>query len=316
MGEGLFIFIFLCYYNPMKKTVLIFGISSFVGSNLAIELGDEFRIVGTYHKTPVEIPGTTCYPCDVLKKDYVSNLISRIKPDFTIYAVGVSSLTDCKLNPKKADALNSAGAVNVCNSSDRYSSKFIYLSSSYVLGGDDQLYKEGDTPFPVTAYGNTLSSTEFYIQRSCLNYLIIRSAPLYGRSYGTKHPNWFEIVQAALAQERAVLADDNVVTGYLDVVILGRILKSFLNSAVTNRLFQISSRDFLTRYEFARMIARTFKKNEELVQKSSVNFPANDKKGSNVFSFKMDTSNAETFLNVTMPSVEESLHLTFKRLSV
>lgn len=300
----------------MKKTVLIFGISSFVGSNLATELADEFRVVGTYHKTPVEIPGVTCYPCDVLKKDYVSNLISRIKPDFTIYAIGLSSLMECKLNPKKADALNSAGAVNVCNSSERYSSKFIYLSSSYVLGGGEQLYKEGDTPFPTTVYGNTLSSTEFYIQRSCLNYLILRSAPLYGRSYGANHPNWFETVQAALAQGRVVQADDTVVTGYLDVVILGRILKSFLNSSVTNRLFQISSRDFITRYEFARLIAKTFKNDEELVQRSSVSFPNDEKKGSTGFSFKMDTYNAETFLSLKMPSIEESLQLTYKRLSV
>ncbi len=300
----------------MKKTVLIFGISSFVGSNLAAELADEYRIIGTYHKTPVEIPGVTCYPCDVLNKDYVANLISRMKPDFTIYAVGLSSLMECKLNPKKADAINSAGAVNVCNSSERYSSKFIYLSSSYVLGGAEQLYKEGDTPFPTTVYGNTLSSTEFYVQRSCLNYLILRSAPLYGRSYGAKHPNWFETVQAAFAQGRAVLADDTVVTGYLDVVILGRILKSFLSSSVANRLFQISSRDFITRYEFARLIAKTFKKDEELVQRSSVSFPNDEKKGNNGFSFKMDTYNAETFLNLKMPSIEESLQLTYKRLSV
>ena len=84
----------------------------------------------------------------------------------------MSSLTDCKLNPKMADALNTTGAVNACSASERYGSKFIYLSSGYVLGGEDQLYKEGDTPFPTTAYGNSLSSTEFWIQRSCLNYLV------------------------------------------------------------------------------------------------------------------------------------------------
>ena len=90
----------------MKKTVLIVGASSFVGSNLALYLKDHFRVIGTYHKTPMEIPGVTCYPCDVFKKDYVSSLIGVLKPDYTIYAVGMSSLTECKLNPKQADALN------------------------------------------------------------------------------------------------------------------------------------------------------------------------------------------------------------------
>ena len=305
----------------MKKTILIFGISSFVGSNLAMILKDEYRIVGTYHKTPVDIPGITCFPCDVLRKEYVSNLIGLVKPDYTIYAVGLSSLTDCKLHPKMADALNSSGAVNCCSASERYGSKFIYLSSSYVLGGEDVLYKEGDTPFPNTVYGTSLSSTEFYIQRSCLNYLVLRCSPMYGRGYGPKHPNWFETVQASLVQNLPVVADDTVMTGFLDVVIVARILKSFLKSNVTNRLFQVSSRDQLTRYEFARMIAKTFKKDENLIQRASVGLPIENsgkigsKAPTSQYFFKMDTFNAEDFLGLKMPSIEESLQLTHKRLS-
>lgn len=304
----------------MKKTVLIFGMSSFVGSNLAILLKDDFRVVGTYHKTPIEIPGITSYPCDVLKKEYVSNLIGLIKPDFTIYAIGLSSLTECKLNPKQADALNSAGAVNACTSSERHGSKFIYISSSFVLGGEDQLYKEGETPFPSTVYGNTLSSTEFYIQRSCLNYLILRCSPLYGRSYGPRHPNWFETVQTSLAQNINVQADDTVVTGFLDVVILARVMKAFLESTVTNRLFHVSSRDHMTRFEFAKLLTKIFKKDENLIQRSSVTFPMESPKmmskvSTGQYYFRTDTFNLEDFLGIAMPSIEESLQLTHKRLS-
>lgn len=306
----------------MKKTVLIFGISSFVGSNLAQVLKDEYRVIGTYHKTPVDIPGVTCLPCDILKKDYVSNLVGLLKPNFTIYAVGMSSLTECKLKPKQADAVNSVGAVNACTSSERYGSKFILLSSSYVLGGDDLPYKEGDTPFPNTVYGANLSSTEFYVQRSCLNYLILRCAPLYGRGFSPKHPNWFEAVQSQLAKNETVQADDSVVTGFLDIYILGRVLKAFFTSDVTNRLFQVSSRDYLTRYDFARLIAKTFKKDENLIQRTSIPFPVDTnnlkvgtKAPASQYFFKMDTFNVEEFLGLKMPSVEESLQLTYKRLT-
>ena len=191
------------------------------------------------------------------------------------------------------------------------------------MGGADQLYKEGDTPFPNTVYGNTLSSIEFYIQRSSLNYLILRCAPIYGRAYGPKHPNWFEFVQTSLAHNRMLLADDTVVTGFIDVFILGRILKSFLASNVTNRLFQISSKDYLTRYEFARLIAKTFKKDENLIQRTTLPFPDdsnNSKVGNKTqtdqYFFRMDTFNVQDFLGTAMPTVEESLQLTFKRLSV
>jgi dTDP-4-dehydrorhamnose reductase len=300
----------------MKKTILIFGISSFVGSNLVELLKDEFRIIGTYYKTPVFIPGVTCLPCDVLKKEFVSSIVARFRPDHTIYAVGLSSLKGCQLFSKQADALNSAGAVNCCTASERIGSKFILISSGFVLGGDNIIYREGDTPFPNTAYGFSLSSTEFYVQRSCLNYLILRCSSLYGRSYNSGRNNWFENMQLSFAKGEPVFADDTVQTGFLDVHLMIRILKASLEKEVTNRLFHVSSKDFMTRYEFSRLYAKIFKKDQSLIQKTSGRFPVDkskDSKGS--YHYMLDTSNIEEFLNNKMPKVEDSLLLTYKRLS-
>jgi dTDP-4-dehydrorhamnose reductase len=302
----------------MKQTLLIFGVSSFVGSNLVEMLKDDFRIVGTYHKTPVSIPGVTCIPCDVLKKEYVSNITSRFRPNFTLYAVGMSSLKACQLSLKQSDALNSAGAANCAAAAERYDSKFIYLSSAFVLGGEDTLYREGETPFPNTAYGNSLSSTEFFIQRSCLNYLILRCSDLYGRSYNPAHKNWFEHLQTALAKNEPFIADDTVHTGFLDVQIIAKILKAALSKNATNRLFHVSSKDFLTRYQFARIYARIFKKDEGLIQKGSGLFPVDKNKKRdeiNSFYYRLDTSNIEEYLNTKMLTIEDSLSLSYKRLN-
>ena len=303
----------------MKKTILIFGVSSFIGSNLLESLKDEFRIIGTYHTTPVSIPGITCLPCDVLRKEYVSNLTAIFRPDITIYAAGISSLKESQLHPKKADALNSNGAVNCCVAAERYGSKFIYISSGFVLGGEDTLYREGDTPFPTTAYGTSLSSTEFYIQRSCLNYLIFRCAPLYGRSFNPRHSNWFESIQGAFAKGEPVIADDSVYTGFMDIQLLVKIIKATLAKNVTNRLLHITTKDTMTRYEFAKLYARIFKKDEGLIQKVVGTFPVDTSKNGNknitTHYFRMDVSNIEEILGVAMPKIEESLQLTYKRLN-
>lgn len=300
----------------MKKTILIFGVSSFVGSNLLELLKDEYRIIGTYFKTPVSIPGVTCIPCDILKKEYVSNIVARFRPDLTIYAAGMSSVKDCSLNSKYSDALNSTGAINCCAAAERYSSKFIYISSGFVLGGEDVVYKEGETPFPNTAYGSSLSSTEFYIQRSCLNYLILRCAPLYGRSFNPGHANWFEYLQTAFVKSEPIIADDTVYTGFLDIYIMIRILKALLAKDVTNRLLHVSSSDFMTRYEFARLYAKVFKKDGSLIQRGSNKFPVEKKNNQDAGSYyyRLDTANIEEVLNTKMPKVEESLVVTYKRL--
>lgn len=306
----------------MKKTVLIFGISSFVGSNLAQLLGDEYRVIGTYHQTPVNIPGVTCVPCDVLKKDYVFKLVAIFKPDFTIYAAGLSSLSECDRFPKRADALNSAGAVNCTVASERFGSKFIYISSCYVLGGEDIMYKESDTPFPTTVYGTSLSSTEFYIQRSCLNYLILRSSPLYGRGYNPGRPTWFEMLQSACAKGTSFGVDDAVATGFLDITLFAKILKTLMALGVTNKLLQVSSNNSMTRFEFARAYARVFHHDEGIIQPTSGTFPVDTGPrktqqravASNQF-YKLDVANLEGILGVRVPTVEDSLRLTHQRFN-
>jgi dTDP-4-dehydrorhamnose reductase len=296
---------------------MIMGISSFVGTNLALILKDEFRVVGTYNTTPVDFPGVMCLPCDVLKKDYVQRIVSLVKPNYVIYAAGLSSLIECKKNPKLADALNSAGAINCQSAAERAGARFVYISSGYVMEGQNVLYRESDTPFPASAYGNSLASTEFYIQRSSLNYFILRCPVLYGRSLNIEHENFFESMQKQMAKGDLYSADGSTVTGYLDVSIMAEILKACLMNNVQNRLLQITSSDTMSLYEFARKYAEIFKKDENLVHRTDVRFPDDGGKGKErlaSYSFKMDPANIESFLGIKMPSVEDSLRVSFKRL--
>lgn len=298
----------------MKKTILIFGVSSFLGSNLLEALKDNYRVVGTYFKTPVSLPGITCIPCDVLKKEHVSRIVAFVKPEITIYAIGMSSLKECQLFPKKAEALNYTGVVNCSKASERVAAKFIYISSAFVMSGLNPVYHEGETPFPTTVYGNTISSAEFYVQRSSLNYLILRCAPLYGRSFNPAHPNWFEILQLNLAKNLPVVADDSIRTGFLDVQILAKILIETINRNVTNRLFHVDTQDSMTRYEFAKIYADRFKKDSSLIQKGVGAFPTDVKNESgSSYQFHLATMNIEEFLSMQMPTIEDSLEFTYKR---
>ncbi len=303
----------------MRKTVMIFGVSSFLGSNLLEALASHYRIIGVFHKTTVDLPNVLTIRCDVLKKDNVNRLIALFRPDVTVYAAGLSNITACHANPKLADALNSAGLINVCSSAERFGSKFVFVSSSYVLAGEDVVYHESDTPFPATVYGSSLASSEFYVQKSCLNYIIFRSCPLYGRAYHPTRSNWFEPIELALAQGRTVALDDRVEHGCLDVQILARVIRLAIEKGVTNRLFQITTRDTASRYDFARSYAKVFGRDEDLITRAQWKFPIDTghfrKQALERYVFKMDTKNAEEYFGLRFPSIEESLLATKKRLA-
>ncbi|OUR93100.1 hypothetical protein A9Q84_21595 [Halobacteriovorax marinus] len=300
-----------------EKTILIFGLSSFVGSNLAEFFKKDYRVVGSYNKNPVFIPGVLALPCDVLNKEEVQLILYAFKPDITIYAIGLSSLMACAREEERADALNASGLFNVVEYCQRYKSQVCYISSGFVFGGEDKSYIEMDIPDPNTAYGKTQASAEFYIQKTSLNYLVFRVCKLYGRGFLEHRLNFFEAIQKDFMQRKNVNFDDLVKTGYLDIYYLAMILKITFEKNVKNRLFQISSTDLATPYEFSKYYCETFNESPSLVQKGRWKYPilasaATVPSGENIL-FKLDVSNIEGFLNIKLPSVKESIEFTFNR---
>ena len=77
------------YNRERKKTVVIFGASSFIGSNLCAYLKKDFRVIGTYHRNKYFCPGVLTIPCDVLAKEEVRLVMLAFKPDVAIYCVGI-----------------------------------------------------------------------------------------------------------------------------------------------------------------------------------------------------------------------------------
>lgn len=302
-----------------KKTILILGISSFVGSSLAEFLKKDFRVVGTYNGTPVQIPGVLTLPCNVLAKEEVQLILFATRPDYTIYAAGMSSIVDCALEEGKADAVNTSGVFNVVEYCQRYKSQIIYISSCFVFSGENKSYLEVDIPDPNTVYGRTQASAEFYIQKTSLNYLVFRSCRLYGRNISHLKTNWFEKLQEYFCEKKTLTADDYINVGFMDVNYLGMIIKICIEKGIANRLFQISSTDKMTYYEFAKTYAKVFGESDHNVAKGRWSYPISATAHSgntptdNKLYFKLDVSNAEGFLNLKLPTIEESLEFTFRR---
>lgn len=302
-----------------KPTLLIIGLSSFVGSNLAKFFSDRYRIVGTYFNHSVSIAGVTAIHCDISKKESLQKIVAWFRPSIVIYCAGESSISYCQKKPKVSELRNSTGVVNALLASERVHAKFIYLSSSYVLNGGSTLSREADVPIPETVFGHHVSASEFYVQRSSLNYLVIRSCPLYGLGYTDKMTNIFERVIHSVKKEENLEVDATVKTGFLDVFFFAEILNKILESKITNRLIQVSSSDVTSYFEFSMKLASKFHLNEKYLLKSSNEFfqELNSKKLNQVpLIFQMDLSNLIEITGLKIPSIEDSLNYTLKRFKL
>lgn len=287
-----------------RKTILIFGISSFVGSNLAELLKSEYRIVGTYYSNPVDIPGATVLKCDVLDKQLVQRLIFSFKPDITIYSVGLTNLKTCEEFPKLADAVNTAGVFNVAQASERYQSKLVFLSSSFVLSGDDIEFKENDNPSPLTVYGKSKASAEFYIQKSCLNFLIFRCAPIFGRGINQNDPKFIEVLEREDFHKRRMVCDNRIETGFVDIFSLAKVIQTTFEMEITNKLIHVSSKSAMTHFEFAKLYLNKKNGDTTLLTAGSWDYP---KSSSAELFFKLDTSSLSEELGIDIPDIPEMI---------
>lgn len=303
--------------GPKRKTILIFGISSSVGSNLAEFLKREFKVVGTYYKTPVRIRGVATVKCNILNKEEVQLAVYAFRPDFVIYSIGVPSLQDCSTQEGLADALNTNGLFNVAEYAQRYKAQVCYISSGFVFAGEKRKYMEMDIPDPNTVYGKTQAAAEFYIQKTLLNYVIFRCGRLYGRGINYNSMTWFERLQVDFARHKDIKLDDVVRTGFLDVYYLALIIKMSIEKKVTNRLIQVSSKDVASFYEFGKQYCKVFNEPSEFLSKTRWRYPflksATVNSSAEEFNFDLDTSNIEGFIKIEMPTIKESLQLTLNR---
>lgn len=300
-----------------KKTILIIGVSSFIGSNLAEYFKNKYRVVGTYRENAVSIKGVLTVPCNVLEKDEIQLILFAFKPDITIYCAGLSSLTDCANSEAKADSLNTVGLFNVAEYCQRYKSQVVAISCGYVFGGENKEYQEMDIPDSSTVFGKTKASAEFYIQKTSLNYLIFRCCPLYGRSLNPHQMTFFEKIQRKMKRNENVELDGYVYTGFLDVYYLAILMDLCFDRGVTNRLYQVSSRDSMNTYQFFETYCKIFGENSNLITRGRWHFPyvvtaTSNYSGGELY-YQMSVKNVEGFLSVQLPTVEESLQLTYKR---
>lgn len=295
-----------------KQTVLIFGVSSFLGSNLAEAFKDEYKVVGTYHNTRISSRDFLTIKCDIKKANLVKGIVNLTKPDIVFYCVGVTDLDFCQSNQKESDILNTNGLFSVVNAIDTYNSKLFYFSSAMVYSGSDRKFSEMDTPIPNTAYGNSLASSEFFIQKSYLNYTIIRVPKIYGPGASPINENYFEKIQKAIITGANYEAENHSYHGHLNVKDFINVVKQCIRNKITNATMNFSSSDSMTSFEFAKLYTEVFGEKDEFLAKSTKKLPelssiSNQRLRDNKFVFEMNCENACELLEIKQKTIRESL---------
>lgn len=150
--------------------ILLFGHQGMLGSAIFSQLGRKYEIIGL-DKDEI----------DIVSAAQCKKAIDDHDPDIIINAAAYTNVDGCEANKADCYNVNAEALKNIADAGRKKNIHIIHFSTDYVFDGQGhEPYKEDHPCNPINVYGASKLAGERYLQDLSKNYLLIRTAWLYG----------------------------------------------------------------------------------------------------------------------------------------
>lgn len=170
----------------MKK-VLITGGSGLLGQYMNLTASKNFKILTAYNNHPGNCREFLSKKIDLLNEKELNILFQEFKPEIVMHTAAITNPVP-KENQSAKDYfdVNVIATKNIVMLCELYHSKLIYISTDLVYAGyRGSFLKEDAKLIPASLYAETKLVGESKVKEFTDNYLILRTALLYG--FGLNH---------------------------------------------------------------------------------------------------------------------------------
>ena len=210
---------------------------------------------------------------DVANETAIARTIDQLRPDVIINAAAYTDVDRAETDRHTAYTVNAYGTGHLALAAERVGARFIFISTDYVFDGQKgSAYTETDQPAPINIYGESKRIGEQLASRLCSNYVIVRTAWLFGGGGG----NFARKVVGAALYNRPIYAAVDVAGSPTYTGDLARFLLRLLDHRFCGILHAVNSGD-CSKYQFAAHILQQLRADESLalpVALSELDLPA------------------------------------------
>jgi dTDP-4-dehydrorhamnose reductase len=227
-----------------------------------------------------ELIPLTVADIDVTKRENVSAVIGKYKPDIVINTSAYHRVDDCEDHDDIAFAVNAFGVKNLCLSCRDNDAALLHISTDYVFDGmKGKPYSETDCPNPGTVYGISKLAGELYVRYMLKRHFVVRTCGLFGVAgcLGKGGGNFIESM-LKLAKEKPLLrvVSDQIV-GPTYTLDLARKINDLIRTE-NYGLYHITNKGKCSWYDFAKKIFELTGTKVKLEQITSSEFKAKAKR--------------------------------------
>ncbi len=130
-----------------------------------------------------EVFALTLNELDITSSSDVDKVIGKYVPDIILNCAAYTNVDACETERELAWNVNVEGPKNLASGVTKYGGLLIHISSDYVFDGrkkPPEPYVEDDEPNPLSYYGRTKLEGEVAVMQTTGQYIILRTAWLYG----------------------------------------------------------------------------------------------------------------------------------------
>jgi len=168
------------------KNVLITGGSGLLGQYLNIAVSKKFKVYTLYKNNAGNCREFPSSRIDILNQNELGMIFEDVKPKVVIHTAAITnSLPHENQSAKEYFDTNVTATKNIALLCEKYKAKLIYISTDLVYAGyRGSFLKEDSKLIPASLYAETKLVGEVKVKGSTDNYLILRTALLYGFALG------------------------------------------------------------------------------------------------------------------------------------
>jgi len=237
------------------ETVLVIGLDTVAGANIATCLSSRYRVVGLTSGSPVSIQGCetqTYLEDDVETAEY---WLSLVRPQWVVYC-GVAAHSAWSVDPANFSTKDPVLAVrNWVNAAELHSARFTHLSSDAVFTGPWMFHEEECQGFCESQQAEVIRAIEREVSL-CDNTLIIRTN-VFGWTPASYGQGDIEELVHSLTEGSFSKLDCYRHATPLLATDLAAIIEHAYQERLTG-IFHVAGGERISPLEFAQRLAKTF----------------------------------------------------------
>ncbi len=250
--------------------ILVTGANGLLGQKLCLLLDKDpqVKLVATArNKLNYSLSRATFATLDVTNYESVVNVFTQIKPDVVIHTAAMTQVDQCEIERELCWLSNVSSVDYIIKACEKTGAHLIHISTDFIFDGTHGPLDENEKPNPLSYYGQSKLEGELLVQKSKLNWTILRTVLVYGVMKDMSRSNIVLWVKKNLEEGKSI----NVVNDQWRTPTLAEDLAMGSMLAAKKKatgIFNISGEEMLTPYDIAIRTANFFKLDKSLIKET------------------------------------------------